>query len=180
MTTTRLLHSISGNIILIALAGLSGSSCEQKRGRYDNAEPAGTAEIKMIIDADTVEADVTDNVFFMELMTREKTFVVRPTSQELYLPKLPDTLVAVNVFYKEWATTVTDDVLSKTQELFYYPGDSATIVIDTYPFTEERAKNWRELNKDRVYLEIRKYLGSGDNGVFQTYMEKYQPGPTEK
>lgn len=134
----------------------------------------------MIIDADTVGADVTDNVFFMELMTRKKTFVVRPTSQELYFPKLPDSLAAVNVFYKEWATTVTNEALSKAQEVFYYPGDSATIVIDTYPFTEERAKNWRELNKDRVYLEIRKYLGSGDNGVFQTYMEKYQSEPANK
>lgn len=155
--------------MLLFIALLLGS-CQHKNddGYYSENKSAGKAKLTMIVDADTVSSEVVANTFFMRLMTVKDTFLVKPSNQELVFPKLADTLTAVDVRYNDWEFTAANDLLKNEYSMFYYPGDSVTVVIDEYPFTEEHALIQQESHKNQLFFEIRKK----NMRLFMGYMNK--------
>jgi hypothetical protein len=167
----------TAKVFLVLFACAVGCACQKRKGvHYSNYEPAGQGYITMILDSDTVDNASMYNAFFMELMTKKDTFLVRPSERGLIFPKLADSLTAINVFYNDWKFTAAGDVLKYEYELFYFPGDSATIALDAYPFTERHATSRGEPKKKQVFLEMRKK----NMRLFMCYMDKYRVMPNKK
>jgi len=168
MPAYALRFSVFVYVALLFFLGM-GTSCntKQKGTHYSQYEVAGTSKLTVFVDSMLTDQGTTDNAFYMKLMTEKDTFFVKPIEQELSFPKLADSLTQVNIYYKDWYCQIRGNVLLSEYRALYFPGQAATIVIDTYPFEHPMAKRLLKQQKDRIFYEIR---FQKEGRFFLTYM----------
>ena len=134
-----------------------GTSCSPKHKglHYSPYQVVGTSRLTVFIDSRMADQATTDNTLYLELMTAKDTFFVKPIAQTLSFPRLKDSLTQVNIYYKNWYCEIGGIILQKEYRAFYFPGQAATIVLDTYPFEHPKAKRMLKQQKKRIYYEIR-------------------------
>lgn len=162
----RFSHSVCVALLLV-LGMVTSCNTTPQDTRHRQYQVAGTSKLTVFIDSLEADPATTDNAFSMELMTAKDTFLVKSIMQELSFPRLADSLTQVKVYYKNWHCQIQGSTLRDEYPAMYFPGQPATILIDTYPFEHPKAKSWLKQQKDRVYYEI---SFQKDNRFFLTSM----------
>jgi hypothetical protein len=151
---------------LICLA-LFITSCSGKNHRqyYSNYDPVGKSKIRIVVDNKEVDGAEVYRQFYMDFITREATFLVRPNSElEVQFPKLTDSLIQVNMYYgSHFALSAAGPFLRNNYTSFYFPNDdTATLSLDFYPFTHQphisvypKTKLNADSSKNDVHFDLR-------------------------
>lgn len=154
-TNARCFFPFVWPILLLCLEAATSCRSRHRGVHYSPMQVAGTSKITLVVDSLPFDPRTAPNPFYLELMTAKDTFLVRPTAEELSFPTLTDSLTQVNLYYQEWSGEIGGIILRHEYRGLYFPDQAATIIVDTYPFEQPKAKRWLKQRKDAVYLEIR-------------------------